>query len=308
MVISTIFIILFSLSLMGCLRRKNDDPNTEIRTLVHDSITRSYRIHVPPDTEEYTGLLLVLHGGSGTAEHMEKELTQEGFNTISDEQKFVVVYPDGIEKRWNDGRTINNPVQHIDDVGFLSVLIDNITDEFHIDAKLVFMTGISNGGQMSYKMACEKPEKIRGIAAVVSSIHERLYLNCSPSEPIPVFIIAGTQDPLVPYEGGEIRIFNQSFGMVRSMNETVQFWVQHNNCSQEPIIDTIADIDPTDGCIVTTYEYLGGDQNSTVLFYSIDGGGHTWPNGGRYLTESLVGRICYDFDACRHICDFLMNS
>jgi len=303
---SLVLIILFLSSsfLTGCIRKNRDDPNTEIRTLLHDGITRSYRIHIPPDTDEYSALLLALHGGSGTAEHMEEELIKGEFNRLSDEQGFIVVYPDGIEKRWNDGRKINNPVQHIDDVGFLSLLIENLTKDFAIDQSQVFMTGISNGGQMSYKMACDHPEKLGGIAVVASSLHESLYMNCTPTDPISVFIIMGTDDPLVPYDGGMIWFLNRNFGKVKSINETVQFWVQSNRCLQQPTVIMLPDSDPNDGCRVTTYEYPNGNENTSVLFYSIDGGGHTWPGGGEYFIESLVGRVCYDFNACDHIWNF----
>ncbi len=299
-----ILLLLTSFLLSGCIRRNSDDPNTEIRTLIHDGITRSYRIHIPPDADEYSALLLALHGGGGTAEHMEEELTKSTFNQLSTEKGFIVVYPNGIEKRWNDGRKINNPVQHIDDVGFLSLLIENLTKEFAIDPSQVFMTGISNGGQMSYKMACYHPEKLGGIAVVASSLHESLYMNCTPTDPISVFIIMGTEDPLVPYDGGMIWFLNRNFGKVKSINETVQFWVQHNNCLRDPQITTLPDSDLTDGCNVTTYEYVNGSENTSVFFYSIDGGGHTWPGGGEYSTESLVGRVCYDFNACEHIWNF----
>jgi len=73
---------------------------------------------------------------------------------------------------------------------------------------------------------------------------------------------------------------------------------------QQPTVIMLPDSDPNDGCRVTTYEYPNGNENTSVLFYSIDGGGHTWPGGGEYSTESLVGRVCYDFNACEHIWNF----
>ena len=304
LMICIVFMILSLLVFSGCLRRNTDNPQTEIRYITHDNINRSYRIHIPANTTDYTALLLVLHGGGGTAEHTEEELTKQRFNTLSDEEGFIVVYPDGIEKRWNDGRTINNPVTDIDDVGFLNLLIDTIISEFSIDDQQVYMTGISNGGQMSYRFACEHPDKIAGIAPVVSALHEHLYETCSPAQPINVFIIAGTNDPLIPYDGGNITLFDEPYGTVVSMNDTVEFWVNQNNCSRTPITATLPNINPADGCLVNTYEYAGGEDNTTVLFYSIDGGGHTWPDGGRYLFESIVGKICYDFNACDHIWDF----
>jgi polyhydroxybutyrate depolymerase len=303
-----LFILLLLLSsvvlLTGCFTRDKGDPHTEVRSMVYDGITRSYRVHIPPDVNTFTALVLVLHGGGGTGKHTEQELTQYDFNRLSEEHGFIVVYPDGIENRWNDGRTENNPVTDVDDVGFLTTLIDSLTEEFSIDTNNVFSTGISNGGQMSYRLACERTEYFKAIAPVVSALHEGLFTYCTPLHPLSVFIIAGTDDPLVPYNGGPITFLNRTYGAVRSMNETVQFWVTHNNCTKTPLISELPDIDPKNGCIVTTYEYANGLGNTTVLFYSINGGGHTWPSGGKYLTESLVGRICYDFNACEHIWAF----
>jgi polyhydroxybutyrate depolymerase len=301
---SILFVLFITILFTGCTQRDPDSSHTQIRSIVHDGLTRSYRIHVPTNTNEYNALLLVLHGGGGTAKHTEEELTKKGFNTLSDKYKFVVVYPEGIEKRWNDGRIENKPVTHIDDVGFLTKIIDTVTQEFNIDSNRVFVTGISNGGQMSYRLACERTEKIAAIAPVVSSLHEDLYNTCTPSQPISVFIIAGTEDPLVPYSGGDITLLKKKYGTVVSMNEAVTFWATHNNCSPTPIISVLPDINPDDGCIVTSKEYTHGDSNTKVLFYSIEGGGHTWPSGGKYLTEALVGRICYDFNACKHIWNF----
>lgn len=303
-----LFILLLLLSsvvlLTGCFTRDKGDPHTEVRSMVYDGITRSYRVHIPPDVNTFTALVLVLHGGGGTGKHTEQELTQYDFNRLSEEHGFIVVYPDGIENRWNDGRTENNPVTDVDDVGFLTTLIDSLTEEFSIDTNNVFSTGISNGGQMSYRLACERTEYFKAIAPVVSSLHVDLAQNCSPSFPISVFLIAGTDDPLVPFEGGKIRFLNQTFGSVIPMNDTIDYWVSTNNCSPDPIITNLPDTDPSDGCRVTCYHYPNGTSNSSVLYYIIKGGGHTWPDGGKYLTESIVGKICYDFNACEHIWAF----
>ncbi len=300
------FIFISSMFLTGCVRKHDDD--TVVRSLIYDGLTRSYRLHIPPNVDNYSALILVLHGGSGTGRHTEEELTQFQFNDLSETYSFIVAYPDGLEKRWNDGRIENNPITEVDDVGFLTTLIDNLTSEFNIESDHVFCTGISNGGQMSYRLACEKSEYLRAIAPVVSSLHVGLAENCSPSLPISVFIIAGTDDPLVPFDGGKITVLNTTFGTVIAMNETVAYWVNANDCVEEPIIDSLPDVDPNDGCIVTSYHYPGGDLNSSVLFYVIDGGGHTWPDGGKYLTESLVGKVCYDFNACEQIWSFFQQT
>ncbi len=306
-----LMLILATIVFSGCIERR-DDPYTEVRYIIHNGIERSYRIHIPPSFEKNGegALVFVLHGGGGTAEGMENYLTKGGFNKLSNENGFIVVYPDGFEKHWNDGRknvswSENN--EKIDDVDFFSTLIDQLTEEFNLDSNKVFFTGISNGGQMSYRVACELTDKIAGIAPVVSSLSEDLLEICSPAEPISVFIIAGTDDPLVPYEGGEITLFNKKYGKVISIPDTVQYRVTNNQISTEPDISYLPDNDPNDGCIVRCEKYTGGLDSSKVIFYSIEGGGHTWPNGPQYFSKSIIGKVCKDFDANIVIWDFFKD-
>ncbi|MDG6217834.1 MAG: hypothetical protein QCI00_00135 [Candidatus Thermoplasmatota archaeon] len=143
--------MLSSVSFSGCIRRNNDDPYTEIRYISFDDLTRSYRIHIPAsyDDKKSNALLLLLHGGGGSCENMENELTKQGFNQLASQHNFIVVYPDGIEKKWNDGRSKisdNESFYDVDDVGFFTYLIDELTVEFNIWDDNVFFTGISNGG------------------------------------------------------------------------------------------------------------------------------------------------------------------
>ena len=308
----TFFIIILLISsvlLSGCIKFRRDDKNTQVRTIMFDGIERSYRIHIPPGFENGCegSLIFVLHGGGGTAEGMENYLTKKTFNRLSDQYGFIVIYPDGYDKHWNDGRknvSWQNENISIDDVGFLTTLIDNTIDELDLDPNRVFFCGISNGGRMSYRMACEKTEKIAGIAAVVASLSEDLIAMCSPKTSIPVFIIAGTDDPLVPYDGGEIVIFNKTYGNVISFNETVDFWISNNNCDTTPIVEYLPDNDPNDSVIVRSEEYLNGDNDSKVLFYEMQGGGHIWPGGPQYYPEWLIGKTCGDIDANEEILNF----
>jgi polyhydroxybutyrate depolymerase len=305
--------LLFLSGLSGCLTQRRDDQNTFVRTLIHDGIERTYRIHIPPGFEEgYEGsLLFVLHGGGGTAESMEEYITRKQFNKLSDQEGFIVVYPQGYEKHWNDGRknaSWQNNSRIIDDVDFLSTLIDLCVDEFELDGEKVFLCGISNGAQMSYRMACEQSERIAGIAGVVSSISEDLNEICCPMRPLSIFLTLGTDDPLVPYDGGEIILFNKTYGWVISANETVDFWVTHNGCNTTPVVSYLADIDPRDGVIVRSQEYKQGDEGTRVLVYTMIGGGHTWSGGPQYLSKSIIGNTCRDYDQSQVIWEFFKGN
>jgi polyhydroxybutyrate depolymerase len=158
-------------------------------------LKRTYLIHIPSG---YTimksmPLLIVLHGGGGTGRNMVK-LTLGEFDRISDESGFVVVYPDGIDKHWNDGRsseTTRSRINqgNIDDVGFIAALIDHLIKEMNTDPKRVYVTGMSNGAIMSYRLACELAGKITAIAPVAGNIPQDLLLACSPLKPVSVLAI-----------------------------------------------------------------------------------------------------------------------
>jgi polyhydroxybutyrate depolymerase len=244
-------------------------------------------------------LVIALHGGGGTGERMER-LSLGGFNTLADKEGFVVVYPDGIERHWNDGRGKVRYRAHrekIDDVGFMSALIDELVKRQNIDDKRVYITGISNGAMLSNRLGCELTGKIAAIAPVAGNMPYDLAPQCSPSEPISVLMISGTEDPMMPWEGGEARFNRSKFGRVLSAAETIKFWVANNRCIPRPVITWEPDKDPQDGTRVRKEAYGGCRKGTEVILYAIEGGGHAWPGGFQYLPERVIGRTSEDIDA-----------
>lgn len=277
-------------------------------SIMFGGLERTYRIHIPQsfDKTKPTPLVIVLHGGGGSGRAM-VALTLGGFNTLSEREGFIVVYPDGIGKHWNDGREGLRYRAHrekIDDVGFISALIDHLVKEFNIDKKRVYVTGMSNGAIMSYLLACKLSERIAAIAAVAGLIPKNLPLHCSPSRPISVLIINGVEDPLVPWEGGEFRFGRLKLGRGLSVSDTVNYWVTHNKCSSLPTITWEPDKDPQDGTRVRKEVYGQGKEGTEVILYAIEGGGHTWPGGYQYLNERIIGKTSRDIDANEVIWNF----
>jgi polyhydroxybutyrate depolymerase len=312
--IQTIFIPLIalflaaSILLSGCTYKIPENPNTFVRTIFVNGLERTYRIHIPPQLPQNLSpaLVFVLHGGSGTAEGMERSLTLGGFNTLADQDFFIVVYPDGIGKAWNDGRkNMTDPAhqQHIDDVGFFSLLIDNLTPEFHIDADRIFVTGISNGAMMSYRLALELPEKIAAIAPVAGAIPTDLLPINMSDVAVSVCAISGTKDPLVPWDGGVVYP-KKPRGTVISVNDSVMFWATHDHCSLVPYSIDLPNVVLRDLTRVHEDIYQNGTNKSEVVLYTVINGGHTWPGGPQYLPKALVGRTCRDIDANTIIWDF----
>jgi polyhydroxybutyrate depolymerase len=281
-------------------------------SIVHDGLERTFHIHIPSSYSKSVSLplLIALHGRGGNGESMIL-VTRKGFDNMADRDGFIVVYPDGIEMNWNDGRMdeeANDRAhrENINDTGFISALIDTLIKDYNIDPKRVYITGISNGAIMSYRLACELSDKITAIAPVDGSIPNMLLHECSPTMPVSVLAINNVNDPLIPYEGGEIfgHFHIVKLGMVLSVKESIMFWVNQNKCLAAPIIAEEPDRDPKDGTRVTRTDYGGGIKGTEVILYSVDGGGHTWPGGFQYLPVWLIGKTSRDIDANEVIWDF----
>ena len=278
----------------------------------HDNLERTFHVHLPSSYDK-TGqipLVIALHGKGGNGESMVL-VTRKGFNKLAERDGFIVVYPDGIELNWNDGRMDeeSNDRAHrenIDDVGFISALIDTLIKDYNVDPKRVYITGISNGAILSYRLACELSHKITAIAPVDGNIPLLLLGECSPSLPVSVLAINNINDPLVPFEGGEIygHFHRVKLGKVLSVNESIGFWVNFNKCSTIPIVTEEPDRDPKDGTRVTRKEYISEGDGTEVILYSIDGGGHTWPGGFQYLPAWIIGKTSRDIDANEVIWSF----
>lgn len=302
-----------ALLILGCLNRiaiPNDQVGFRAGSIVWDGLERTHLIYIPSsyDRTKPTPLVIALHGGGGTGKDMVR-LTVEGFNTLADREGFIVVYPDGIEKHWNDGRGGDETgyrahVENIDDVGFISALIDHVVKELSIDRKRVYVTGMSNGAIMSHRLACELSDKITAIASVAGNIPERLYPKCAPTRPIPVMLINNLNDPLMPFEGGMIGTIRHPLGKVLSTSSTINFWIKHNQCSSTPTITCEPDRDSTDGTGVRKEAYENCKNGVEVILYVIEGGGHTWPGGYQYLPERFIGKTSRDIDANEVIWNF----
>jgi len=275
-------------------------------SMVCGGLERTYTVHISSsyDTTKQGALVIALHGGGGMGQGMSK-LT--GFNAVADKENFVIVYPDGIEGHWNDGRGMQQyrtQIQNIDDVGFISALIGHLANELNIDAKRIYVTGISNGGMMSHRLGCELSQRIAAISPVASNIPVNMASTWVPSRPVPVLIINGTDDPLVPWGGGDIHFGRTIFGKVLSVADTVKFWAEKDQCSSLPITTQLPDKDPSDGTTVRKEIHGGCEDGVEVSLYAIEGGGHTWPGGLQYLPESVIGRTSMEFNASQVIWQF----
>lgn len=269
-------------------------------TLEVDGITRSYHLHVPPALGPAPApLVVVFHGGGGTGPATER-LTR--FTALADREGFLVAFPEGIEKNWNDGREFTSSRahrDHVDDVAFVTALIDAIGRAHAVDPRRVYATGISNGGIFSHYLAARLSARIAAIAAVVGGIADPPEAWLRPDQPVSVLMLQGTRDPLVPYHGGTVAFGR---GKIIDTEEAARRWAALNG-GREPVREPLPG-DGKDRCGGLRTIYAGGRDGSEVMLVRLDGGGHTWPGGAQYLPELLIGRVCRDFDATALIWEF----
>jgi len=244
-------------------------------SIIHNGLTRTYRLHLPADytTSNHYPLVINMHGMGSNA--WEQEI-YTGFNQVSDTGGFIVVYPNGVNNLWNVSSTGG-----VDDVGFISALIDTLDALHSTDLSRVYAIGMSMGGFMSYRLACELSDRIVAIASVTGL---QAFYPCNPGRPVPVLQMHGTADGVVPYSG---------------VASTIAHWVNHNNCPTTPVIIDLPDIDTTDNSTVTLSYYYPCDDSTEVKLYTINGGGHTWPGA-----NIIIGVTNQDIHASSEIWNF----
>ena len=268
--------------------------------MIIDSLPRTYHVHVPPaEFGPSRWLLLVFHGGGGKGSGM-NWLTH--FNSIADRDRFVVAYPDGWKRHWtNSGESPGDEVERPNDLQFLSKLIEKLVKSHNLEPSKVFAAGISNGGFFAQRLALECPKKVKAIATVAATMPEPLSKVNSIDHPIPVMIIHGTDDPLVPFEGGHVRAGAR--GPILSARDSASKWAELNGCNANPEVTDLPNI-IEDSTHVRVERYSRCKDNVEVLLYVIEGGGHTWPGGSQYFPERIIGKTSHNLDASEEIVDF----
>ena len=279
-------------------------PHTAQQMILVGNLQRVFLLHSPPalPKDKPVPLVFVFHGGTGDGAGTER---MTHFSDLADREGFLVVYPEGIGKNWNDGReskVIQAQRDNVDDVGFVAAMIDAISKERPVDPKRIYSTGISNGAIFSHYLAANLSGRIAAIAPVVGGMPEPVASRFKPDHPVSVFIIQGTKDPLVPYNGGAI--IEPQRGKIISTDEAVKKWVAQDGCSDKPTTGQLPDKDPNDGCTVKWSTWSNGKDGTEVTLYMIEGGGHTWPDGPQYMPERVIGKVCHDFNATEAIWQF----
>jgi len=250
-----------------------------------NNIFRKFRLYVP---NSYTGqavpLVFNLHGYTSNATQQQ---AYSNFMPIADTAKFIMVLPEGTNptgpQYWNAGFGPG-----ANDVLYMNDLIDSLDLIYNIDLNSVYSCGMSNGGIMSYYLACNLPNRFAAIASVTGSMLNN-WFTCAPNRPFPVMQIHGTNDATVPYNG------DATFANIDSV---VKKWRKFNNCIATPSITNVPDINTSDGATAINYKYTGGTNGAEVELYKVVNGAHTWPGA------FPIGVTCQDFNASVEIWRF----
>lgn len=273
---------------------------------------RSYIVYLPTGYSKNQSYPLVfsLHGGGSNAT---EQMGLNDLNQIADANSFIVAYPNAVGSNWNDGRanTIDKS-GNSDDVGFIKLIIEKLGKWVNLDQTKIYSTGISNGGMMSIRLACDASDTFSAVAPVASSMPEELKAICVPTTPISVLEIQGTADPLVPFQGGQIKgLAGRNVadrGVLLSAFDSAAFWWSFNKCNHPDKITNLTDSDTTDGTTSSQSLHETCAQGTQVGLITVTGGGHTWPGGKQYLGERLIGKTSRDFDASQVIWDFFKTK
>ncbi len=264
------------------------DPGGNDRTwsIQHGGIQREFIVHMPQGYDPGVAYPVVVnfHGRALNAQNQDM-LSSMG--ALADEKGFIAVHPEGTGflKTWNAelccGEAADN---NIDDVGFVDAMLDRLEAELCVDRQRIYAAGISNGGYMSYRLACELSGRVAAIAPVAGV---NLTLACEPSRAVPVFHFHGLADTVVPFDG--------RLGV--SVDDSIQGWLQRNACDATPTVFFEQDD-------VRCEEWSGCTDSASVRLCVVDGGGHTWPGG---MPIPFLGETTQTISASRMMWDFFVE-
>lgn len=294
-------IALFLLCLLMVLPTAAQENGLLSQTLSFDHVERSYWLHVPDTLPEAAPLVLVLHPRFGDGPTMAEHT---GFNAVADREGFIVAYPDGVDGEWNFVRGVPGYPNPLDDVAFLTALVDTIAESYPVDRARVYVAGFSNGGFMAQRIACEAPGPFAAFASVAASGFGGMLDVCLEPEtaPAPMLLIHGTADDNVPWNGtgatqGDVTIY-----VTYPVPDTLGYWAEFNACQPDAETEDIPTSRLSPGTSVRILR-VACAENASVVLYMIQGGGHNWPTPTREAYAGS-GLINHDIDATEEIWSF----
>ncbi len=271
-------------------------PGRHAFSLDVDGMTRHYLVHVPCGYQAAKDwpVVVMFHGGGGRAE---VAMDETGWAAKADRAGFLAVFPEGTRSHpdrparfagnpqsWNDGSkrpTVGAVERGVDDMAFVDAMLDDLKSRFAVDTHRIYATGFSNGASMAFRLARQRPTTFAAVAPIAGNDWLE---ELKPDRAVPVLYITGTEDPLNPIDGGEVRmrIGRRSFGQKPPVRQLIDRWVGLHRVVDDPRV-----VFDRDGARGLAYAGRSGEQ--AVVYYTLDGHGHHWPGGRSLLPTWLVG-------------------
>lgn len=278
--------------------------------ITKDGLTRTYNIHLPKDFSKTTkyDLIVALHGGFGSGSHLESQTNLSIENNMRLDKKFIIVYPDGYQRATDTARTWNaggccgaSARRDVDDVAFIKELVSSIKSTYRVGK--VYATGMSNGAMLTQRLACEASDVFSKVAPVAGTIQVPV---CEPANPIGVLMIHGTNDPIIPYNGGTVTATLTMETTFVPVEENLSNWATMNQCSKYLKTTNIAPL-TNDGVTIKKLQYNNCQTRNLVvtptMLYKVVGGTHSWPGGSAGTNQESAGPT-QSLNASKLILDF----
>ncbi|PJZ46564.1 alpha/beta hydrolase family esterase [Leptospira brenneri] len=299
-ILNILFVFILASSCMGFFRELA--PNEKLDSIEIQNQKRTYIVHYP---KGWNGspirLLVALHGRFGSGNSMIK---QTKLDLLADRKGFIVVFPDGYKRSWADGRG-NTPADEnkINDITFIELLVKRLIAEGSVNPKEIFLVGHSNGGFMAQRLAVEKPELWKGVLSVaaqvsVFTLKRKLTLK---SNPVSVGIMAGTEDPIVPFSGGYVR----DGGEILSVEDSILRWKEWNSCKEPANQKTENYKEESTELKIDFIRYESCAENTKVGLIQLNGLGHSWPGETPMIPFIDQGKTTNVLDGSKLVWDFM---
>lgn len=211
-------------------------------------------------------------------------------------------YPAGGQSGGQNPEQNRNRPEPADDVAFINQLLDQLPLKYSIDTHRIYATGLEDGGFMALRLGCSTADRVAAVAAVGASLPKTMI--CLPSRAVSALFIEGTDDPIVPYNGGT---YKPGRFHVLSAEDSAKTWAKFDRCGEKPAQEKIPPLQKG-GKETKTYTYSGCQDNAQVILYSVKDGGNTWPGGQQYMTEKEVGKTSNAINANEAIWNFLSGK
>ncbi len=271
--------------------------------LLYQGRLQTYYLHTPKSyqSERPTPLVLVFHGSGGSGKSI-ANVTH--FDDLAEQKGFIVVYPDGIDHRWNQVKHYSSSQVDVNNASFILALIEHLQQIRNIDRRRIYVTGFSSGAILTQTLACKLSDRIAAFASVAGTLPVNVASSCKPQTPVSLLMINGKGDESVPYPGGKVDDVRE----VISVPKTAEIWQQHNGCAlNSKKVEPLADTASNHGTKVEISSYLGCRDGSEVTLMSVEGIGHSWPGSASENVKNDQSNVSPGINASQTIWDFFQR-